>query len=188
MNKAYKVSHILDDVLEAYDDEMGVDPDSYYVVNDGEIIDGPFDTEDEANDASENDDDEILMGSEINDEYEDDDYEEDYDIEETKRGEGPCGKDTHLRYSKAQGKCYAPISGSGRGRQSLHGCGKGQKWNEKRGCYDPQKGRRGRPSTGNAGVGSAADKKAYKAKVARTPRKATMESLASSIIRKINSF
>lgn len=187
MNKAYKVSHILDDVLEAYDDEMGVDPDSYYVVNDGEIIDGPFDTEDEANDASENDDDEILMGSEINDEYEDDDYEEDYDIYEEEKIKCP----PHLRFSKAQGKCYAPISGSGKGRQSTHGCSKGQRWNDKKGCYDPVKGGgKGRPRKDGCKKGQ----KFSDIKGCYVPRKRVggdnkvTETLASSIIRKINSF
>jgi len=169
MNKAYKVSHILDDVLEAYDDESGmdIDPDSYYIVNDGEIIDGPFDTEDEANDASENDDDEILMGSEINDEYEDDDYEEDYDIYEEEGGEKKkgCGKGNRRSKSKKRpGECYAIRPGV-RGRPRGDNCKKGQKNSPEIGCYFPVKGMRGRPKKVRA-----------------------LESLASSIIRKINSF
>jgi hypothetical protein len=167
MNKAYKVSHILDDVLEAYDDEMGIDPDSYYVVNDGEIIDGPFDTEDEANDASENDDDEIMTGEDYLANYGDEEgeYEEDYDIYEEEGGEK-----------------------RGRGRPRKDGCGLKQRKSKTRGCYDPGTVPRGRPRRDGGGAGAAADRKAYKAKKARTPRAATMESLASSIIRKINSF
>jgi len=164
MNKAYKVSHILDDVLEAYDDEMGVDPDSYYVVNDGEIIDGPFDTEDEANDASENDYDEVVYGADYLG-TDDDEDEEDYDIDEGKRGRPPGMKNGEGRCAKEPGT----------------------KWNAKRGaCFASNTLGLGRPRK-TMGPGNLSPKKRA-ARAARLKTPAATESLASSIIRKINSF
>ena len=180
MNKAYKVSHILDDVLEAYDDEMGIDPDSYYVVNDGEIIDGPFDTEDEANRASENDYDEVVYGADYLEPGDDEDeYEEDYDIYE-EEGEGGgekkkgCGKGNRRSKSKLArpGQCYAIRKGV-KGRPRGDNCAPFQRNSNVRGCYDPQKGKRGRP-------------KGLSVKSVKGMQQS--ESLASSIIRKINSF